>query len=308
MIASTLAATPTRRIRFTPMFTRGETIRYQIDTRTTTTGKTTTPIVDPEGGSSASETVSLLVRLDVLEVQPGIEGAPDQVRLSATYEKSSARAERDAFNPQTPSLEDQYARLAGHSIEFTIGSNRQPTDFKGLDNILPSRPEPNPIPTWVNLLPLGSGFPRNGIVIGEKWGSERPLAGLPLADLLWRTESTYLRNEPCTSSSVTVPGRASAADLETCAIVLTRFEILRHGRANSDATPEDYRRNGLRTSGTWKGSGERLDSISIPSGLLIRSTQTSTQDLDYQIVSASTGSTIHQVANVRGQSEVTFLP
>jgi hypothetical protein len=231
------------------------------------------------------------------------------VRLSATYEKSWAHSEGDAFNPQTPSLEEQYARLAGHSIEFTIGSSGQPADFKGLDDIVvPNRSEANPVLSWADLLPLGSGFPRKGIGIGEKWGSERPLTGLPLTDLLWRTESAYLRNEPCSASPASVPGRASAADLDTCAIVLTRFEILRFGRAKSEATPEDYRRNGLRTSGTWKGSGERLDSISIPSGLLIRSTQTSTQDMDYQIVSANTGSSIHQVANVQGQSEVTLLP
>jgi hypothetical protein len=308
VIVSALASTATERIRFTPKFTQGQTLRYQIDTRTTTTGKTTTPIVDPEGGSKASETISLLVRLDVLEVTPGIEGTPDHVRLSATYEKSWAHTERDAFDPQTPSLEEQYARLAGHSIEFTIGSRGQPVDFNASDDILLSRSEANPTLSWVNLLPLGSEFPRKGIVIGQKWGSERPLAGLPLTGLLWRSESAYLRNEPCHTSSAGVAGRAAAANLDTCAIVLTRFEILRRGGADSDATPEDYRRNGLRTSGTWKGSGERLDSISIPSGLLVNSTQTSTQDMDYQIVSANTGSAIHQVASVQGQSEVTLLP
>jgi hypothetical protein len=304
VLAFPLRLTATERIRPAPRFTRGETLRYQIDTRTTTTGKTTTPIADPEGGSKASQTIRLLVRLDVLEVEPG---GPGPVRLSATYEKSWAHSETDAFDPQTPSLEDRYARLEGHSIKFTIGPSGQPEDFEGGEDIRAQQSEVNPLLSWAKGLSLGSGFPRRGIAIGEKWRNERPLLGGPLGDLFWRTESSYLRNEPCGSSSPSSPPDASLAVADTCAVVLTRFEILRRGRPKSDATPEDYRRNGLRTLGSWKGSGESLDSISIASGLLISSTQSSTQDMDYQIVSAKTGATIHQVAHVQSQSEVTLL-
>jgi hypothetical protein len=304
VVAFALSATATERIQLSPRFTRGETLRYQIDMRTTTTGKTTTPIADPEGGSKASQTIRLLVRLDVLEVGPG---APGPVRLSATYEKSWAHSETDAFDPQTPSLEDRYARLEGRSIEFTIGPSGQPEDFEGGEDIRAQGSEVNPLLSWAKGLSLGSGFPKHGIAIGEKWRNERPLAGGPLGDLLWRTESSYLRKEPCSSSSPSAPPDASPATADTCAVVLTRFEILRRGGAKSDATPEDYRRDGLRTLGSWKGSGESLDSISIASGLLISSTQSSTQDMDYQIVSASTGATIHQVGHVESQSEVRLL-
>jgi hypothetical protein len=304
VVALALSATATERIRLAPKFTRGETLRYQIDTRTTTTGKTTTPIADPEGGSKASQTIRLLVRLDVLAVEPGTPGAQGPVRLSATYEKSWAHSETDAFDPQTPSLEDRYARLEGHSIEFTIGPSGQAEDFEGWEDIRAQQSELNPLLSWAKGLSLGSGFPKRGIAIGEKWRSERPLAGGPLSDLLWRTESSYLRNEPCSSSPPSAPGGASPAIADTCAMVLTRFEILRHGSPKSDATPEEYRRNGLRTLGSWKGAGESLDSISIASGLLVSSTQSSTQDMDYQIVSATTGEAIHQVGHVQSQSDV----
>jgi hypothetical protein len=89
---------------------------------------------------------------------------------------------------------------------------------------------------------------------------------------------------------------------------LTHFEILRHGSSQPEDTPEEYRRNGLRTSGTWTGAGESLDSVSLASGLLESSTQTSRQDIDYEITSATTGSRIHHVGQVQSQSEITLVP
>jgi hypothetical protein len=90
-------------------------------------------------------------------------------------------------------------------------------------------------------------------------------------------------------------------------VILTRFEISRQGSARSDATPEDYRRNGLRTSGTWLGSGEALESVSLETGLLVSSTQTSKEDADYEITSVATGSRIHEQGHVQSQSEITLV-
>jgi hypothetical protein len=91
-------------------------------------------------------------------------------------------------------------------------------------------------------------------------------------------------------------------------VILTRSELLRRGSTQSDATPDEYRRNGLRTSGTWTGSGESLDSISLSTGLLVTSTQSSTQSMDYLITSASNGSNIHHVGKAESQSEISLVP
>jgi hypothetical protein len=161
----------------------------------------------------------------------------------------------------------------------------------------------------VNGLSLGAGFPRDGIAIGQKWRSERPLTGSPLSGLVWRAESTYLRDEPCHSSvGANISGNPPGTRQDICAVVLTHFRVFRRGSAHSDATPEEYRRNGLRTTGTWTGSGESLDSISLATGLLVSSTQTSTQNMDYEITSASTGSSIHRVGQVQSQSVTTLVP
>ena len=121
--------------------------------------------------------------------------------------------------------------------------------------------------------------------------------------------SAYLRDEPCQPQDPSASsGQSSPKDDPSCAIVLARFEILRHGSQSTDATPDDYRHNGLRTSGTWTGNGESLDAISLRNDMISRSTQTCKQDMDFEIVSALSGSKMHYVGHVESQSEITLMP
>lgn len=311
------------RIRLSPQFVPGLTLRYQIEMRTASQGKTVTPIANPEGGSKFSQAVSMIVRLEILpaatnsgasttqspnedEAQPASGGAR-AVRFRVTYEKSHAHSESDAPVIPAPSSDDQYDRLEGHSIEFTAQPNGQLTNFQGLEGIISSPSDAAPIFSWMDELFVGSGFPREGVSIGQKWTGEKSLSGSPLADLIWRTTSTYLRNESCAAPDAAAAAGAKPGEDE-CAVILTRFEILRRGSPHSDATPDDYRRNGLRTSGAWTGSGETLDSISRANGLLVSSTQTSTQHMDYEITNAANGSSIHRTGDVQNQVEIKLLP
>jgi hypothetical protein len=309
-----LAATAGVRVRFTPKFIRGEVLRYRVESRTTTKGTTTTPIVNPEGGSQSTQTIHMVVRLDAIGASPG-----GKVRFRATYEKSSAESESDALDLAASSFADQYDRLEGQSVEFTLQPSGEFTDFQKVGAAASGRPTAGqpasgqsasePALAFVQGLFFGGDVPQKGVVIGQKWTSERPIPGAVLSSLISRAESSYLRNEPCDSPAESkVSGTQSAAHPDDCAVILTQFEISRRGSTNSDATPDDYRRNGLRTSGTWTGSGESLDSISLATGLLVSSTRTSTQNMDYQITSASTGSSIHHVGKVQSQSEITLLP
>lgn len=306
LLAALSLAASGKRVRFAPQFVPGETLRYGIESRSTTTGTTTTPIINPEGGTRSTLLIHLLIRLDVLSA-PSAAG-PGAARLRATYEKSSAESESDAFDPAQPSLSDQYARLEGKSIEFTIAPSGQLVDIKGMEDVLPDRSVAQSALSWLGGLSSSGGFPVDGVEIGQKWKSERPVEGTPLAGLAWRVESTYLRDEPCNSRVGASDSAREAADPpESCAVILSRFQISRAG-SHSDATPEDYRRNGLRVSGSWTGSGESLDYVSLSTSLLVRSTQTSDQQMDYQITSAATGSSIHRKGQVHSQSEITLVP
>ncbi|HXX45352.1 MAG TPA: hypothetical protein VEJ38_11530 [Candidatus Acidoferrales bacterium] len=299
----TLAASG-KRINLIPRYVPGETLRYRIESTTTTNGKTTTPIVNPEGGTHSTLTIHLVVRLDVLAA-PSSDGS-GAVRLRATYEKSSAESQSDALDPAQPSASDQYARLKGESVEFTIAPSGQLVDIKGLETPA-DRSVGQSALSWLGALSTAGGFPADGVEISQKWKSERPVEGAPLTGLAWRVESTYLRDEPCDSSPAGGPSApAPKAALESCAVILSRFEISRSGAVHGDATPEDYLRNGLRTSGSWTGSGESLNYISLASGLLVRSIETSDQQMDYKITSAATSSSIARNAQVHSQSEISL--
>ncbi len=308
LLALVLAATAGVRVHFTPKFVPGEVLRYRIESRTTTTGKTITPIVNPEGGSQSTQAIHMVVRLDTLGVAP-----TGKVRLRATYEKSSAESESDALDLSASSLADQYNRFEGRSVELTMEPDGQFTDLRdvgGAPTGQPAAGQPgdDPVLALLQGLSLGGVLPAEGVAVGQKWTSEQPIVGALLSGLIRRTESSYLRNEPCGSSAGSkAPASQSGVRPDDCAVILTRFEILRRGSTHSDATPDDYRRNGLRTSGTWTGSGESLDSISLSTDLLISSTHTSTQEMDYQITSASIGSSIHHVGKVQTQSEITLV-
>lgn len=309
-LAAPMARTVGEKVRFAPHYATGQTFYYRIQTRSTTTGKTTTPIDNPEGETKTSQAINLLVRLDVIGVSQGLPETA-QVRFRETFEKASAQAESDAFDPGAPSPADEYKRAEGNSIEFTLQPNGQLAELNGPGNVFPNLSPTDPLLAWAGALATGGRLPREGASVGQKWNSERQLAGVPLSGVVWRMESTYSRNDACrpagTGENGKVPSDATRAPVpgeSECALILTHFEILRHGSNRPDSTPEEFRRNGLRTSGTWSGSGESLDAISLASGYLESSTQTSTQHLDYEIVSAAKGTRIHRVGKVESQTEI----
>jgi hypothetical protein len=302
LLALSFATVGNQRVRLLPKFNSGEMLRYEITTRSTTSGSTVSPIDNPEGASRLQQSADMIIRLDILAVQPAATSAMGRVHLRATYEKSDATSETDAYDPQAAAIADQYARLLGRSIEFTIEPDGKLSNVTGLEDILLNPPLAQSIRSWMTGLPTGAGFPQGGIALSQKWSSEQPLLNTPLTGLVWHTESTYLRNESC-HAALSAPPLAD----ESCAVILTRFEILHHG-SRDDLTPADYRRNSLRTSGTWAGKGESLDSISLSTGMVVSSTQTSTQDIHLQITSTRSGSRMSYTGHVETQTEIRLLP
>ncbi|HVB86601.1 MAG TPA: hypothetical protein VNK23_08055 [Candidatus Dormibacteraeota bacterium] len=301
------------RIHIQPKFQPGDTLYYQIEMHSVSTGKTTTPIINPEGGTKFSENVDLLVQLDVLPEPSAVTGSakPEQaaggepVRMRVTYLKAHADSQSDAPAFDTSLAGSEYDRLAGHSFEFTLEPGGGIADFKDVDHILPNSSDPAQTLSWMKNLASGNEFPQRGIAIGQKWASEKPLASAPLTGLVWQADSTYLRNEPCSSPAATARAkRNSSAASGQCAVIMTEFQIVRHSSKHSE-TPPDYLRHGLRTSGAITGSGESLDSISLETGLLTSSTQSSTQNADFDITSAANGEAIHRVGQVQTQTNIT---
>ncbi len=304
--ALVLTASASSGIRLTPKYVPGQAFRYRVESRTATAGTITTPILNPEGATVSQVSVHLEIRLDVLDRPSG--GNPATARLRATYEKSSADSQSDAFDPARPSPSMEYAKLEGRSFEFALDSSGHIDTIQGIEESFPDRAIRQAALSWLGEVFWGGTFPASGVTIGRKWKSERPVEAAPFSDLIWRRESSYLRDEPChAESEVAVAPNRTAPPQEGCAVILTRFTILRRGSAHAEATAPDYLRYGLRVSGSWTGSGESLDSVSLSTGWLVRSIETSDQQMDYEITSAATGSEIRNRSHVQSQLEITLL-
>jgi hypothetical protein len=311
--AATASPRPTasQRVVLAPKFSAGQTMVYQVETRTSTAGKVEGPIDNPESPSQAGFTASLRVRLDVLSVTPAPNGAWQSVHLRATWEASQAQAMTDAVNPAAPDPAAPYAQLEGHSAEFSLSPTGAITELHGLEEIFPGGAPPAAAILWIASLVSSSSFPQAGVAPGQQWTADQPIEGTPLAGVFWHAQSSYLRSEACKSvAGAAAPGSpappAAPDPAAQCAAILTHLIIERHAPTHGDATPPDYLRNGLRTSGTWTGSGEGLGSIALSTGLLVSATQTSTQSYDYEIKGASTGTSIRYTGKVDGQTSITL--
>jgi hypothetical protein len=307
LLTLSLRAAPANRVHLFPKLTPGETLRYQIETRTTSNSKMETPIENPEAASKSRQNVSLILRLDVLNPLPANNDPPGSARIRATYEKSDATFESDAYDPAASNIVDQYKNLEGRSLEYTIEPDGRFSHIAGIDDLLANRSVAENVNSWMNGISSGARIPKEGIEVGQKWSSERPIEGVALGGLIWRNQSAYVRDEPCHSTDGPPKSAAPAqpADQNTsCAVIITQFKIHRNG----DATPDDYARQNLDTSGTWIGSGGTLEFVSLSTGILIHSTQDSTQNMDVQILSTRSGSKMHYTGHVDSHSEISLIP
>jgi hypothetical protein len=307
IIAVSLSAAPAK-VHLSMKFTPGEVLRYQIETSTTANNKMETPIENPEAASKSTQSVSLILRLDVLNTPPANGATARSVRVRTTFEKSDAAFKSDAFDLAASNVEDQYKHLEGRSLEYTIEPDGQVSHITGIDDLLANPVVAQNVHAWMNGLSFGARIPKGGIEVGQKWNTDQPMEGTPLGGLVWRNRSTYLHDEPCSPTDgpqKSPTGVQPAANANSpCAVIVSEFKIIRSG----DATPDDYSRKGLDTSGTWTGTGGSLEYISLADGTLVRSTQNSTQNMDVEILKIKTGSKIHYVSRVDSKSEISLLP
>lgn len=259
------------------------------------------------------------VHLEVLRVDLGGK-AGDQVRLRATYEHCAVASQSDALDVNEPGYEDQFRKLNGTSVEFTLDADGRTHDFAASRETSSDPSTLLALQQGTSALTPTSGLPSAGIAPGDKWTSDREFQPSPLAGLYWHTDSVYLRNETCprpspaADSSQTngtgadnAPQPESKPESDMCAVIQTKLHLLRHD-VTASQTPDEYLKNGLRTSGTWTGSAEAISDISLRTGLVVTMTQTGSQDMDFRIATAQAQASLHYVGHVDSQTAVTQLP
>lgn len=294
-----------QRLTLTPRFQPGEVIRYQMETTITNQGRHGGAVRDPQGPGSITINWSAVTRLEVLSAGNDAQGKPDgSVRLRSTYEKSAATASSDSFNPEAESLEAQYRALEGKSYEFTLDAAGQVTEIGGIEENGGNKNSADALRSVLGQLTNASGVPQGGVSVGQTWISQQPVVSAPLAGLTWKSNSTYTRNEPCHPANSA--GYANAMAGETCAVVLAKLTLtgLKPGH---DATPENYRKLGLKTSGTWSGDGDSLSYISLRTGRLVSVTQTSREQMSFTVMTEAGENRLTYQGSVQSHSQLALL-
>ena len=306
-----------QRVDLRPKLIPGEVLRYQVQLQTVTDTRRTGAISDPQGPSRLAVTWDATVKLEVLAVTnspnaassvpkaagsntAGSKSAAAPLRIRTTYEHSAANVKSDSPDPQADEIEQSYKRLEGQVIEFTVGTDGHVSDVHGLESIFDDDQVRKAAEQWMAQV-SGPAIGAPGVAVGQSWNSSQSATSMPLAGMIWRSNSTYLRNEPCRPAEP-----ASASSGELCAVVLTRQSVLPQKQLR-DPTPEDYRRNGLRTAGHWSGSGESLSYLSLQTHSSVSVTQDSSQQMDFTVTNAS-GDSIHYAGTIETHSHVALLP
>jgi hypothetical protein len=280
-----------------------------MEFETTTATSRSGLAADPQGPSKLVITWNATILMQVLPADTNAQG---NIRLRTTYESSAAHVTSDTFDPAAAATEEQYRKLQGKVVEFTLDANGKVILVAGLEDIVEGEKAAQAAREWIAQLDAGSGAPPGGVTAGQTWSSEKPASSLPVAGLVWRTESEYLRNEICHPPNPEASPATSSADstrdtqpAETCAVILTRLNLLRP-KPVRDLTPEDYRKNGIQTAGKWDGSAQSLSYISLRTGLAVSVTQTGTEKMDVTLTKGKDTS-IHYAGTVLSRSQVALV-
>ncbi len=92
---------------------------------------------------------------------------------------------------------------------------------------------------------------------------------------------------------------------ESCAVLLANLSLVRP-KPVRDPTPEDYRKNGVQTAGTWMGSAQSLTYVSLRTGAVVSVTQTGAEQMDVTLTTARNTS-MRYAGTIQSRSQVALL-
>jgi hypothetical protein len=297
------------RVSLTPRFIPGETFRYEMEFETTTDTSRSGLASDPEGPSSLVVDWNATVRIDVL---PADADTPGGIRLRTTYEKSAASIRSDTFDPAATETVMQYHRLEGKAVEFTLDAAGKVQYVSGLEGIIDSEKGAQSAREWIDQLSASAGAPPRGVSVWQTWSSEQPADSLPIAGLIWHTDSQYIRNEACHPPNPDVPTSPGAANyaadspsVADCAVILASLSLV-HSKAVRDPTPTDLRKNGVQSAGKWNGSAQSLLYVSLATGMVVSVTQTATEEMNVTLTTNRNAS-LRYAGKISSRSHVSLV-
>jgi hypothetical protein len=295
------------RVTLSPRLVAGQVLTYQVGYHAdkSASTKSTVATSTPQSPSGTETNVRALLRLEVVGVER--QGSRSTVH-ARTYFQGMNSATHLTVPRDLPTTPDQVEGQdpKGVSIEFIIEPDGRVDQVKGFDLISPEQQQA--WKEWVARFAASAALPEGGVRVGQKWKTEEPeSAPAPIAKLVWLRESTYLRDEPCHISELTVEGDVAAAHpqqvSETCAVIETSATLKQRSSAK-DATPEDYKLHQLLTSGTASGENKTLLFVSTQTGLLVRSSDHADQKMSVTIAKADNSNRVHYDIHAKSDTEI----
>lgn len=301
--------TSSPRVSLTPRFVPGQTFHYEMEFETTTETSRSGLASDPQGPSSLVVDWNATVRIEVLSAD---SGTPGGIRLRTTYEKSAASIRSDTFDPAADETIEQYHKLEGKVVEFTLDAGGKVKYVSGIEGIVDSEKAGQSAREWIAQLSASAGAPPGGVTVGQTWSSEQPAESLPIAGLVWHTESEYLRNEPCHPLNPDVPTTPEAADSAAnsqpatdCAVILANLNLNR-SKSVRDSTPPELQKNGVQSTGTWNGSAQSLLYVSLATGMVVSVTQSGTEKMNVTLTS-NRNTSMRYAGTISSRSQVAMV-
>ncbi|HUE43133.1 MAG TPA: hypothetical protein VMP12_06190 [Candidatus Sulfotelmatobacter sp.] len=296
-----------RRVALFPKLVAGQVLTYQIAYHASKSANTKSTVATstPRSPSGTETNVRALLRLEVVGVE--MQGQRATIRARSYFQVMNS-ATHLTVPRDLPTTPDQVQRQdpKGVSIEFTIHPDGRVDPIKGLDMLFPEQQQA--WKEWVARFAASAALPEGGIRIGQKWKSEElEKSPAPIAKLTWLRESSYLRDEPCHISELTIEGDIAAVHpqqvAETCAVIETSA-TLKQRSSTKDATPEDYKLHELLTSGTASGDNKTLLFVSTQTGLLVRSSDHADQKMSVTIAKADNSNRVHYDIQAKSDTEI----
>jgi hypothetical protein len=294
-----------RRVHFLPQLQPGQTITYLVRFQSDKNVKTESSVVAPMAPNAAQVDAHGLLRLEILDVQQTATRVA--IHMRGQFLTLDSGVWLKAPDQKKPNWDRQRVDPKGKSIEFTISPDGSVNDVKGLDSLFPEQQQA--WQQWVARFALAWTLPPNGMKLGDKWKSDQAeQAGAPIAGLNWARESTYVRDEPCHASQVSLTADVFPASdpPDTCAVLLTTAK-LKQNSSSKDATPKDFKLHELRTMGTANGVNETITYVSLKTGLVVRATEETSQFMDVVVAKADGSNGVHYNVDAKSHSEVLLI-
>jgi hypothetical protein len=304
--AAALAAVT--RVNLLPNLQATQTLTYLIRYQSNKNVKAEGTVAAPMAPNSAQTDAHGLLQIEILDVQPAQPtSSKPTVHARARFLTLDSGAWVKSPGDKKPNWDVQKIDPQGKTIEFTVSPDGSVEKVQGLDSLFPE--QQLAWQEWMARFVLAWTFPTGGVKLGEKSKSEQAEpSSAPIAGLTWERESTYVRDEPCHATQLSLLGETapSAGPAETCAVVLTTA-TLKQKSSSKDATPEDFRLHNLHTAGTAKGANEIITYIALRTGLVMRATESASQSMNVVVALADGSNGVRYHVKATSHSEVLLV-